>query len=713
MDASRRLTINMSDSEKHVEKKNTDLLVKEREQEVVRSDKDNNDNFQRSETNAYDFENSKMHVGDMVMSKYVNYHYKTCEKSLEYYLNLLNGNPGPAEQVRICSIIKYEILFDYFPYLVDLMLRLLSDPLYNLLLYKGKNMKNRIVLFCYLKSMLSQSSDVNRASMCYYLCCDLYEIEIYNKRKNTKILQIRHQFPHCKSLIKMRTRGFTCHQVRYPSFPGLILSFIRSIAFYDDSLLKSISDINKNYNKKRNLRNITTKSNLEFKHNLRFYYDLVKISDKLSEFPKPMKKRLLTVSLELFNNRVNYEKNIADILSPTNKILKKIHVSSSIALDSKSNGPFLINCIVTKKKHIKSIKTLEKRLFKQATTLMHQFDTVKELNQINDLDGIRNNILIAIEQLISEKITSNEKDIYEQLFKETAQVTDHAEEICDLFTNTSISLVTENNDSKHNVENNIREHFNNFNEIYSNAPLAHFPNKPLVNFTKTNTTSYIVKNGSVMHEEYYAFRIITQIKNIFIQYKLPIYLKNYKIIIITEDSGLVEVVVNSMSIHKIKQTYGTLKNYFESTFKPECVQKAKNNFLYSLVGYSLIQFVLSLKDRHNANILIDEFGHMVHIDFGYILGKYPGFYGVEISPFKFSIEYLDLVNLEEFKLLFTEGFKCLYNNKELLPIEIQEKLQLSGMELEEYCNVLIEKSVGNYLTILYDHLQYYQNGYKL
>ena len=166
-----------------------------------------------------------------------------------------------------------------------------------------------------------------------------------------------------------------------------------------------------------------------------------------------------------------------------------------------------------------------------------------------------------------------------------------------------------------------------------------------------------------MHEEYYAFRIITQIKNIFIQYKLPIYLKNYKIIIITEDSGLVEVVVNSMSIHKIKQTYGTLKNYFESTFKPECVQKAKNNFLYSLVGYSLIQFVLSLKDRHNANILIDEFGHMVHIDFGYILGKYPGFYGVEISPFKFSIEYLDLVNLEEFKLLFTEGFKCLYNNK--------------------------------------------------
>ena len=76
-------------------------------------------------------------------------------------------------------------------------------------------------------------------------------------------------------------------------------------------------------------------------------------------------------------------------------------------------------------------------------------------------------------------------------------------------------------------------------------------------------------------------------------------------------------------------------------------ETAQDNFLRSLVGYSLICYILQIKDRHNANILLDREGHIMHIDFGFVLGDTPKMAKVplfhERAPFKLTAEFWDVI----------------------------------------------------------------------
>ena len=38
-------------------------------------------------------------------------------------------------------------------------------------------------------------------------------------------------------------------------------------------------------------------------------------------------------------------------------------------------------------------------------------------------------------------------------------------------------------------------------------------------------------------------------------------------------------------------------------------------------GYCVITYLLGVGDRHNDNLLLSESGHLIHVDFGYILGR--------------------------------------------------------------------------------------------
>jgi len=62
-------------------------------------------------------------------------------------------------------------------------------------------------------------------------------------------------------------------------------------------------------------------------------------------------------------------------------------------------------------------------------------------------------------------------------------------------------------------------------------------------------------------------------------------------------------------------------------------------------AYSLVSFILNIKDRHNGNILIDKSGRVVHIDFGFLFDTQPGGYvGLEkMVPFKLTKEMLSIL----------------------------------------------------------------------
>jgi phosphatidylinositol 4-kinase len=169
-----------------------------------------------------------------------------------------------------------------------------------------------------------------------------------------------------------------------------------------------------------------------------------------------------------------------------------------------------------------------------------------------------------------------------------------------------------------------------------------------------NLGGLIAKSNDDVRQEVFVMRLIEYYQRCFRFAKVPVFLHTYEIISISKTTGLIQLIPNAISLDELKKQEnfaGSLRKHFEKIYgyiegkpEPPAFSNAINEYLKSLAAYSIVSYLLDIKDRHNGNVMIDSAGHLIHIDFGFVFGLAPGKQmSMEKAPFKLTIEMLDVI----------------------------------------------------------------------
>lgn len=204
--------------------------------------------------------------------------------------------------------------------------------------------------------------------------------------------------------------------------------------------------------------------------------------------------------------------------------------------------------------------------------------------------------------------------------------------------------------------------------------------------------SVIVKSGDDCRQEHLAVQLVAHFYDIYQEAGLPLWLRPYEVLVTSSYTALIETIPDTASIHSIKSRFSnisSLRDYFVAKYKANSsnFKLAQRNFVESMAGYSILCYLLQVKDRHNGNLLMDEEGHIIHIDFGFMLSNSPGGVNFESAPFKLTRELLEVMDsdaegnpsefFDYFKVLCIQGFLTCRKHAEQI-ILIVEMLQDSG-----------------------------------
>ena len=519
---------------------------------------------------------------------------------------------------------------------------------------------------------------------------------------------------------------------------------------------------------------------------IKFYYDLKNFCEKLKHFPVKERKNLLNIFLNNENKKISqlikreyieetskiiqglYRGYILpfndteNILDEESHLIVKFNTIYSSCLSTKARVPCKIVFEVVKVKDLKNFEefflddlseeTGRKSTINKTDISLGENNNKKKDKKTNELTPIKS---ISLNDFLYNEIKEEEFQEYnnnnvnitiklpqEETFhknKKYSQFIKLGKEMRSLSTGEPPYFF-----ESYNLINLESKFGNPFGEKWLEISQKIKQRSSYRNFPSHLIKSFIAKSDDDLRQESLAMQLIKIMQDIFNKSKVNLYLRTYEIIITSQTSGLIEFIPDALSIDSLKKKTGTDLYSFYRDFFLHHFKEAQKNFIESLAAYSLVTYILNLKDRHNGNIMIDIQGRIIHIDFGFILGISPGGVGFETAPFKMTKEYLylmDGINSEAYKYfidLLTKGFLEIrkYFDSFVKVVEILGKnsdmacfngrdinrvlrdfierfhLEKNDNEIKDFIETLTKNSINSWRTYQYDVYQQITNGIK-
>ncbi|CAK70676.1 unnamed protein product (macronuclear) [Paramecium tetraurelia] len=174
----------------------------------------------------------------------------------------------------------------------------------------------------------------------------------------------------------------------------------------------------------------------------------------------------------------------------------------------------------------------------------------------------------------------------------------------------------------------------------------------------------IIKTGDNLTQEQFTSQLICQFDQ-FLRRKVCLQNQDFMKFNQGADFGMIEMIKNATTIDSLQKNlqkkfaqfidFSDFLDHFRNN-----IQQALQIYVQSLTAYSLVCYFLQVKDRNDGNILLDDEGHLIHIDFGFVLsipGKVMKFEGK--VPFKILSDYITVLGRALFQEYILLRIECL------------------------------------------------------